>query len=145
MGYKPVQYASWAWSAQHCTWAQATIGDAASQARWEALALLLAMTTWQEILMASGGNWHMLGDALGMLEGATKFRSKDPEINFIFMEMALLIVEGGRELHAEHIWSERNALANAVSRLEEGASLPRELQGVPRAKTIQPRWKILQR
>ena len=73
------------------------------------------------------------GDALGMLSGAAKFRSKDPVINEVFMELALLIAPRGDTLEAMHIWSEENLLADVLSRIaDDSCTLPAILAKVPR-------------
>ena len=68
-----------------------------------------------------------------MLYGAARFRSKDSQINRIFMEMALLAAPRGTTLEAIHIWSAGNRLADTLSRLEnEELPLPPLLAKVPR-------------
>ena len=54
---------------------------------------------------------------MGMLYGAAKFRSKDPIINNIFMEMALLVAPRGATIEAIHVWSEENEIADTLSRM----------------------------
>ena len=49
---------------------------------------------------------------------------KDPIINSICMEIALLFAPNGAELEAVHLWSEVNDVADDLSRLAEGAPLP---------------------
>ena len=134
---------AWRWEERHCRWAQAQRNDAASQARWETLALTLAVFAWKDILLPAGGEWNLLGDALGVLQATTKFRSKDSAVNLLCMELALVSVDSGRELHAEHLWSERNKLADDLSRLHEGASLPTLLKDVPQRYLVEPQWKII--
>jgi hypothetical protein len=85
-----------------------------------------------------------LGDALGMLYGAAKFRSKDPILNRIFMEMALLFAPRGSTLEAVHIWSEESHIADALSRIgSEQHALPSCLDKVPRTKVSDGAFKIL--
>ena len=140
---RPTQYIAWKWKARHQEWAQAQLKDAASQAIWESLALVMAIETWKDVMLPTGSRWYLLGDALGVLQGATQFHSKDPAINKLFMELALIVVEAGREIHAEHLWSEKNNMADDLSRLHEGAKLPQQLWGVPRAKAKEPTWNII--
>ena len=84
-----------------------------------------------------------LGDALGMLHGAVKFKSKDPGINLMFMELALIFAPKGATLEAVHLWSEENELADALSRLGEGAELPADLTKVTRTPCSLVGWKVL--
>ena len=123
--------------------AKATIGDPGSQARWEALALLLAVVTWRQILFQTEGSWRFLGDALGMLQGAVQFKAKDPAINQLFMELALMTAGKGICLQAEHLWSQDNLLADELSRSLEGAPIPPELVGVPESREGEFEYRIL--
>jgi len=132
------------WSAQHEILATAKVGDPGSQARWEALAMLLAFRSWDSVIAKSSGMPIAFGDALGMLYGAARFRSKDPVLNKIFMEMALLFAPRGSTLEAVHIWSEENHIADALSRMgSEVHALPPCLDKVPRTKVCDGEFKIL--
>ena len=139
----PTQYTFWRWELHHQQWAQARCHDSGSQARWEALALVLAVATWKDQLLANRGQWCFLGDPLGVLQGAVNFRSKDAAINRLFMELALMVVESGGELRAEHLWSEHNGIADELRRLHEGAALPEILHQVPQVVGGQPQWNII--
>jgi len=92
--------------------------------------------TWAPIIFGSRGTLRLIGDALGVLQGAVRFKAKDAAINGIFMELALLFAPVGAELSAVHIWSEDMGLADALSRLDEGAVLPplltKVMRGSPR-------------
>ena len=122
-----------AWTEKDEGWAQAKRGDAGSQARWEAFGLLLAVFVWPFCFDHGFQQVLFIGDALGVLCGAVEFRAKDPHINKIFMELALCAAPTGACLSAEHIWSETNKLADDLSRVAEGASIPDGLRGVPEA------------
>ena len=125
-------YVAMGWDASHEKLAAAKIGQAASQARWEAFMLVTAILTWLPVLQASKGNWHFIGDALGVMSGAVNFHLKDVHVNAMLMEVAICIAGTGRELSAEHIWSEKYTLADVLSRLQEGESIPEELKEVKR-------------
>ena len=71
---------------------------------------------WAPVLFASSGAILAIGGALGMLQGAVRFQSRDPAINAIFMEMALIFAPFGASLEAMHQWSEENAKADDLSR-----------------------------
>jgi len=122
------------WTQHHETLVNARIGDPAGQARWEALALLIALRTWEKVIFTSRGTPTAIGDALGMLHGAAKFRSKDVMINKIFQEIALLFAPAGAVLDAMHIWSEENKVADTLSRMDtEHLDLPNILAKVRRS------------
>ena len=105
----------------------AVIGDPAGQARWEAFTILASMSLWRSLWCPRHRQITILGDALGIMEGAAKFRSKDPKINSIFAELALLVAPTGDTLSQIHLWSERNSLADALSRLSWSPILPAAL------------------
>ena len=114
-------------------------------ARWEAYMLLCAFRAWDRVIASSSGAPLAVGDALGMLHGAVKFKSKDPAINCIFMELALLFAPRGGTLSAVHFWSEENDVADDLSRLEEGAAIPAIVSGVRRTQAARDGWRILGR
>jgi hypothetical protein len=102
-------------------------------ARWEALCLLIAIKTWSKVLSTSSGSLVVMGDALGMLHGASKFKARDPGLNLLFMEMALIFAPQGSTIEALHMWSEENALADVLSRItDDSLALPAILSKVPR-------------
>ncbi len=108
------------------------IGEAASQARWEAYALLKAVHAWLPLLRVSEGRVVVCGDAAGVLYDAVKFKAKDTTINMIMAELALLVAPLGLEIETMHIWSEWNHVADYLSRPAVAAQdPPPELQGVP--------------
>ena len=112
-------------------------------ARWEAFCLLLAVRAWQQVIFASTGALVAMGDALGMLFGAVRFKSKDPGINLIFMEVALVFAPRGATIEAMHWWSEENEVADALSRLDDGAELPASLVTTPRTACSLQGFRIL--
>ena len=119
------------------------VADSGDMGRWEALCLLIAFRTWFVVLSASIGSLVAVGDALRMLHGAAKFNSRDPGINLMFMELALIFAPSGATIETMHIWSQENALADAVSRLDEGAVLPPALAKVRRTQLCDGKWRIL--
>ena len=100
------------WNDYHEQLIRSKIGNPGDQARFEALALCIAVHTWRGTILASGGPPLFVGDALGMLEGAVKFRSKDSIINEIFMELALVFAPLGSTIEAARVWSEHNDIAD---------------------------------
>ena len=106
--------------------------------------MLYAFRTWDKIVAASIGRPVAIGDALGMLFGAVTFRSKDPLINKIFVEMALIVAPRGATLEAIHIWSEENITSDVLSRMDsEGLALPILLTKVPRTPVCEAPMRIL--
>jgi hypothetical protein len=79
-----------------------------------------------------------------MLYGAARFRSRDSQINRMFMELALLSAPRGTTLEALHVWSAENRLADTLSRIDsESLVLPPLLSKVPRTMAKDSAWQIL--
>ena len=107
--------------------------------------------------ITASGSLAIMGDALGVVHDAQKFRAKDAVLNSIMAELALIIAPMGHDLRAvrkdqswkgldiraTHIWSERNDVCDQLSRLAPGVPpVRRELKGAVRAKR-QPVPKFL--
>ena len=107
------------WSPEDETLLEAHIGDCASQARWEAYALLKAVRVWRPILRVSDSQLAFCGDALGVLHDAVSFKARDPMLNRIMAELALQIAPLGLSVSAIHTWSECNA-TRLESRARQG-------------------------
>ena len=60
------------------------------------------------------------------------------------LELAVLLAPIGRELIAFHTYSESNTVADALSRMAEGAVLPAELVQVSRVTPKIGAWRFLQ-
>ena len=139
----------WAWMA--APWskkdehrAQGWIGDAASQARWEAYASISAVKRWAKPALEARGGLTVVGDALGVLWGESVLRSKDAHINKLFMELALVLAPGGFALECVHVHAEDNQLADVLSRMTADAAPPPGLKGVGRTRWhSEDRWHIV--
>ena len=49
----------------------------------------------------------------------------------------------GSELTATHWWSEKNTTCDCLSRLDQGAEMPKEVLGIPRTQVARRMWGIL--
>ena len=141
--HKPMCYTHKTWEEVDAHNSGGVMGECAAQARWEAYTLVATIELWHKVIFASRGRLVVIGDPLGDLYGAVKFRSKDPWINRMFLRLALLFAPRGDTLEAVHIWSEANALADTLSRLNEGAALPECLRGCPHTQWQAKRWSSL--
>ena len=83
----------------------------------EAYTLLLAINTWQELILSSQGRLAVRGDALGVLQDVLKMRARDPVLNDVTSEIALILAPQGGDIRAAHVWSERNETCDILSRL----------------------------
>ncbi len=140
-----ITYWTEAWQREDFELMQVAQGDSAGQARWEAFTLLQCVASWRELLTTAQGRLVILGDALGVLCDAVKFRAKDAKLNEVMAELALLVAPMGHELEAAHIWSERNSTCDALSRLTAGGQLPERLQSVRRTRRRPLDYAILRR
>jgi len=70
----------------------------------------------------------IVSDAEGVLSDLIKLKATKPTINNLAKELAMHLAPLGLELQGLHIWSERNELADALSRTSAGGSFPVQLQ-----------------
>ena len=126
----PRSYFSIQWTSFHESLLQATIGDPAHQATFEAYVFLLAVTSW--VTPQTIGRVILIGDALGVMHGIVQLSSKAFIVNEIAKELALHLAPLCISLSGIHIWGEENALADALSRLFSGKELPHEVSSATR-------------
>ena len=84
-----------------------------------------------------------MGDALGVLHDAQKFRAADPVLNKIMAEIALLLAPLGRDIQAIHLWTQRNTTCDMLSRFAEQASIPECLARVQRVNRRQFEYRVV--
>ena len=63
-----------------------------------------------------------------------RFRAKDPILNELMAELALVVAPLGVELQAMHLWTQRNRTCDALSRLTKQHTIPKGLAEVQRCK-----------
>ena len=86
----------------------------------------------------------VLGDALGVLQAVLAKRARCPDINMQIAEMNLILAATPHELTAAHVWSEENALADALSRLQEtGDELPALCRTATEDTPKEPAYKFV--
>ena len=100
--------------------------------------MLLGLRLWLPRVM---GKIVVVGDALGVLAAAIKQAARSGPVNEIVKEMALALAPLGAAVEAVHIHSERNKLADALSRGE----VPPQLQALPTYSSAMPCWAYLGR
>ena len=105
---------------------------------------LVVIRTWLEVIVELGARVLFRGDAQGVLQGVIARRAKQPVLNAIIGEIQLLLGRSTLGLQAAHIWAERNEMADALSRLGQGAALPTALRERGRAVPVVRReWQLL--
>ena len=118
-------------------------GDPAGQARVEALTLLYSVFTWSKVIRESAGSLAIMGDALGVLHDATKFRANGPILNSVMAELALILAPMGHDLRAVHLWTQGNSTCDDLSRLAEKKAIPDSLHGTARCKKRNMKFRVL--
>ena len=139
----PERYMSVTWTTDDEHLLKATRGDPASQAIWEAYAMLLAIITWIPHFPLGRCKLQLRGDALGVLQAVLARRAKCPQINRIIAETQLALGSTMYDLFASHIWSEHNDIADDLSRLNEGASVPDKCAEAVCDEVHRPTWTFL--
>ena len=107
------------------------------------MGLLLATTTWNKMLVELQGRLTLVGDAKGVLQAVFKRRAKSPSINKVVMEAQFQLGASMHDLRGEHVWSEANDIADALSRQAEGAELPSECRSAVFSRTRRSNWNFL--
>ena len=109
----------------------------------EAYTLLASFWAWRKLLAEANGGLAIVGDALGVVYDALKLRSADSQLNAIMGEIALILAPMGKHLTGAHMWSERNATCDALSRMTNTSQLPTELRTARLTKRRRPEFKVL--
>lgn len=141
----PDAFFSAAWNIEDEMLLDANVGDPASQATFEAFAALLAIRTFVRPDMR--GTVAIVGDALGVWHGIVRFSVRSRQVNDVAKEVAMHLAPMGRDLVGIHVWGEDNQLADALSRLDDGAAAPAALarsrvEPGPRDRVV---WRYLGR
>ena len=84
-----------------------------------------------------------MGDALGVLHDARRFRAHDPVLNEIMAELALTFAPPGQDIRTLHLWTQRNQTCDALSSLAKGADVPAALQEATRCRKPSLPFNIL--
>ena len=79
--------------------------------------------------------WRCTGSA----PGRSRVQGKDPVLNRLMGELALIIAHGGVTVEACHVWSEQNAVCDSVSR---GGNNPHVLNDYKQARDSRLHWRL---
>ena len=142
-GGPPSRYIVLKWRRSDEKVLKATTGDCGSQALWESYSLLIALKTWTHLLTANRAELHLFGDAEGVLRAVLAKRARNAAINLVIAEIGLTLAPTNFDLQAAHLWSEENALADALSRRAEGVEIPAELANAVKDKVRWSQYKFL--
>jgi len=111
---RPVEYAWCAWSEDSATKLGVDIGSPSGQTSWEYFALLLALMVWGSRFRDEG--LAILGDNLASLNALITYRGRR-HLARITRELACRKVRYGWRYAAGHLPSERNLIADSLSRV----------------------------
>ena len=131
------------WGATDRARLQVVSGESAGQARLEAYTLHLSLHIWRQILAESEGKLVIIGDALGILHDALKLRAKDTVLNSLLADSALILAPMGLHISGAHLWSQRNKICDALSRMKRGSQPPERLKTVVRVAAKRPTFHVL--
>ena len=125
----PTEYWTVAWKQRDASELDTVIGQPSGQTSWELLALLVSLILWGRRHRAGG--LALLGDNLASLESALHLRGRGV-LSRIARELSWRRAREGWRYVVGHLPTERNKLADALSRLAapavEHRSLPPELK-----------------
>ena len=85
----------------------------------------------------------VVGDALGVLHDGIQMRAKDAVLNELMGDIALISAPTGQSLQGAHVWSERNTVCEALSRMSESDTPPRSLLDTPRTTRIETSFNVV--
>lgn len=104
--------------------------DPAWMAEWELFAVLAALHVWQGRLRGHRLTCVMHVDSQAAIGAVTKLSSPSQVCNYIAAEISLLLEACNVHLKLDHIRTEANLEADALSRLSEGKSVPSALRSI---------------
>ena len=105
--------------------------------------MLIAISTWASSMPLVRTSLNLRGDALGVLQVVMARRAKSPVINKIIAEIQLLLGGTMFDLYLADVWSEKNEVADKLSRVPQGEEVPECCTGEP-SPAIRRQWKFLQ-
>ena len=118
---------------------QATPGDPAWQTEWEMLAIIVSLTSFSKFIRHKAVS--LLADNTGVLETTLKLRSSKPGMALLAAELVVTLKEMDSQIaFGRHLRSAANYLADALSRLSVGKSVPKPLEEVPRVEPPVRSW-----
>jgi len=125
----PREYVMMTWTPRMAEKMRTRIGDSAGQTSWEYFVLFVALQTWASDFRSG---LLLLGDNLSSLAGILNLRGRGGALNAITKEIAWRRVRYGWRFAAGHLPTERNKLADSLSRVaapsgSEQRSFPEEL------------------
>ena len=123
----PDEFFPFTWGAGHVEVLGMEAGDVRGQAVFEAYTMLEAVALW--VTAHTLGKVRLIGDAEGVLFGLTKLSAPSGKVNQIAKDIALVLAPLGQTLCGFHVWGENNEVADALSRVAQGAPFPVEVDG----------------
>ena len=126
----------WADSIEQCDldFVEGQLKDPAWQSEWELMAVVISVRVFSTWLKQQAV--HLLTDNTGVLSAALTLRATSPGMVVLAAELACALRASDIELsRGSHLRSAANYLADALSRIPQGAPVPAQLREVARCKT----------
>jgi hypothetical protein len=150
LGINGVWMAYWADEirAEDLTKFKADYGSPAWQSEWELLAILASLKVFAHMLQGGLVRVVIESDSTSALQASMTLRAHSPQMNRLSGEVALELEANGLDLlWGAHISGADNYLADALSRLSQGASVPECLRdaewldAIPRDTNFYRAWR----
>ena len=126
-----MQWMAIRWNETDTNFLRAIPGEAAWQAEWELLAILIAVDVW--LPEVAGRTTAVIQtDATAALFNVKTLSGKTPAMNALTAEIALRLESVGVETAPEHLSGILNYECDALSREAQGAAVPDRLRHLPR-------------
>ena len=137
------RYLATTWSEEDHSLLRLQRGASAHQLVWEAFALLLAIRSWTVYIRTFSAPLQLIGDAQGVLQSVVYGRARQPKVNLLVAEMGLILGFSMHDLQASHWSSEKNSLADALSRSGEGEPIPEFFRNAIEDRPSHVGWKLI--
>ena len=103
----------------------------------------MSFVHWHKIITEAQGRLAVVGDALGVLHDAMTLRAKDAVLNELMGDIALILAPTGQSLQGAHVWSERNTVCDALSRMTGSDAPPQSLRETPRTTRSETSFTVV--
>ena len=105
--------------------------------------LLVAISTWIDLLKGHTGQFVIVGDAQGVLQSVVAVRAKNPGVNLVVAEAQLRLGRTQFDLTAVHWWSEQNTVSDELSRMGVDLAVPPSLRDTLYVSPVTGPWVLL--
>lgn len=116
----PLEFWATAWDAAHTAMTGIRMGDSASQAPAELMAILLSIHVWGRRFASAPCGMEVRSDSMAAVRATERLAGSSPWMNFLAADIALkLEALSQSEVQVVHVPGALNGVADALSRLAE--------------------------